>query len=199
MFAILAEDKSDYAMLKEIVRSICDDKSVPVIGKGFGSGSELLKDGARELNGMAKLKAVRTVFICHDADSLDPAGKSREVMEKVIKPASLNGRLAICVVPVAMIESWILADVNACRKVFTSLPLVREIENPENIRHAKTEIEAICRAKAKPLYSNATHNKLIAPHLDLQKVYKRCPSFRSFATAVDRTFGRQRPPEYWAV
>ncbi|WP_311221344.1 MULTISPECIES: DUF4276 family protein [unclassified Acidovorax] len=199
MFAILAEDKSDHAMLKEIVWSLCGSKSVSVAGKGFGSGSELLNDGARELRLLASFKAVRTIFVCHDADSLDPAAKQQEVIRRVIQPVTLEGKAAISIVPVAMIESWILADINACRKVFTSLPRSKDYVNPENIRHPKSEIESICRSRAKPLYSNATHNKLIAPYLDLQKVYKKCDSFRAFATAVDSTFGRQRPSNYWAV
>jgi hypothetical protein len=197
MFGILAEDKSDFLMLKEIVWQLCGDKSVRIVGKGFGSGSELLKDGARELKALVSMNGVRAVFVCHDADSLDPSDKNAEVLEKVIRPVNSFGKKAVAVVPVSMIESWILADINACRKVFLSLPHQKEISNPEACRQAKAEIERICRANAKPLYSHATHNKLIAPHLDLQKVYRRCTSFRSFAKAVDEIYGVQRAPQYW--
>ena len=198
MFAILAEAASDFETLKQIVWKICDDKSVRVVGKGFSSGSELLKNGARDLTALALLPNVRTIFVCHDADDLNCADKREEVKEKVIDRASLNAKSAVIVVPVSMIEAWILADVNACRSVFKALGVQKEILNPEGIRHAKEHLERLCRERSTvPRYSNATHNRLIAPYLDLKKVYKRCASFREFAHSVDSTKKIQRPPDFW--
>lgn len=198
MFAILAEDRSDFLTLKELVWKLCGDTSISIKGKGFGSGSELLKNGARDLTALAQFRDVKTIFVCHDADDLNCVQKEEEVRKKVIAPAELNSKSAIPVIPISMIESWILADVNACRRVFTSMRALDEVHQPENIRQAKEYLERLCRDRPTvPRYAHATHNRLIAPHLDLQKVYKRCPSFRIFAQHVDSTRKIQRAPGFW--
>ncbi len=198
MFGVLAEDKSDFLTIQQIIWKICGTKSVTIQGRGFNGGSELLKDGAKAGRALLSLGKIKSLIICHDADSLDDVKHRNEIEIKIIKQLNCNHKRAVPVVPISMIESWLLADVNACRGVFTGLGVQQEWTHPENIRQPKEEIERICRAGAKPKYLNATHNHLIAPHLDLKKVYKRCNSFRPLAQVVDEVyFGKCREKEFW--
>ncbi|WP_333906849.1 DUF4276 family protein [Delftia acidovorans] len=198
MFAILAEDRSDFLTLKEIIWKLCGDKSLAIKGRGFGSGSELLKDGARELKALLNIGTIKSVIVCHDADDYCANKKHEEIYNKVIRPVVRSESEAVSIVPISMIESWILADINACRKVFLSLPAQKEVVTPESCRQPKNEIERVCKNGAKPRYSNATHNQLIAPHLDLKKIYQRCPSFRPLTYAVDEIYlGKRRDAKEW--
>lgn len=199
MFAIFAEDKSDFETLKKIVKKIAGNQSLQVKGRGFDGGSELLKDGARSIKALSKIPNIRKFIVCHDADSCCNKQKLDEVVSKVIKPSGINASQIIAVVPTAELESWILADVNACRHVFRSMPLQSEIKNPESIKNAKEHLARLCRERTIPKYSNATHNPIIADYLDLQKVYRKCPSFRVLAESVDKVTGIQRPPNFWRV
>ncbi len=198
MFAVLAEDNSDLLTIKQIIWKICGTRSVPILGKGFGCGSELLKDGTREAKTLLRLDKVKTLIVCHDADALDDVAHRQAIELKILNQVNFGEKKSVAVVPISMIESWLLADVNACRAIFKGLGFQKEIENPEHEREPKSKLERICRDGAKPKYSNATHNHLIAPHLDLHKVYKRCKSFRPLAHAVDEAFhGVNREQDFW--
>jgi hypothetical protein len=81
-------------------------------------------------------------------------------------------------IPVQEIEAWILADIQAVTKIFSGW-LPDEIHNPEAIPSPKEHLEALSRqANRRPRYSHAVHNPRVAQHLDLEKVYRKCPSFR---------------------
>ncbi|WP_336695944.1 DUF4276 family protein [Delftia acidovorans] len=198
MFAILAEDDSDFKTLKEIIWRICNDRSVSIKGRGFGSGSELLNDGARDLEALIEMPKTKSVIVCHDADALVDDGKKLEINQKIIRKVAGGEVKAVPIVPVSMIESWILADINACCKVFKSLRPLKEIGTPEGVRQPKKEIERLCGLNTNIEYSNVTHNKLIAQYIDLKTVYRRCRSFRPLAEAVDKIYyGEFRKKEYW--
>lgn len=199
MFAIFAEDKSDFETLKKIIKKISGNERLQIKGKGFDGGSELLKDGAKSIRAISKIPGVRKFIVCHDADSCCHKKKTEEIYEKVIKPSGVDEAKILALVPTAMLESWILADINACRNVFKAMPPQKEILQPESIRDAKDHLARICRERTVPKYSNATHNQIIADYLDLQKVYQRCPSFRGLAQAVDEVSGIQRVRNFWKV
>lgn len=199
MFAIFAEDKSDFETLKRIIKRISGNERIQIRGKGFDGGSELLKDGAKSIRALSKIPGIKKFIVCHDADSCCNKKKTSEIYEKVIIPSGIEDRKILALVPTSMIESWILADINACRNIFRGMSLQKEIAQPESIRDAKDELARICRERTIPKYSNATHNQLIANHLDLQKVYQRCPSFRGLAQAVDEVNGTQRGRGFWKM
>lgn len=199
MFAIFAEDQSDFNTLKKIVKRISENERMKIVGKGFSGGSELIKDGAKSIRALSKIPGVKKFIVCHDADSFCGKKRMNELYNKVIKPSGIDAEQILAIVPTSELESWILADINACRNVFKAMPVQNEISNPEAIRDAKEHLSRLCRERTVPKYSNATHNAMIAEHLDLQKIYKRCPSFRDLALGVDTVVGKQRPRNFWSI
>lgn len=190
MFAILAEDESDFVTLKTLTRRIAR-ANAKVVGKGFRGASQLLKDGAKSIKALSAMPSVRHFIVCVDADELDGADRNSEVHEKVIAPSGVSKKYTI-VVPTWELEAWILADVNAASKIFGKWERVDEVRHPENIREPKEHLVRLCRRCTAPKYNYATHNPKIAEHLDLQKIYDRCSSFRGFADAVMTGCGVQR-------
>jgi hypothetical protein len=168
------------------------DSRLHVGGRGFNGGSQLLKDGARDLKALASMRRHKAYIVCIDADELCGEARRREVEEKIIKPAGL-GQAVTSVVPTWEIESWILADINAASKIFGKWKELDEVRNPENIPHAKEYLKKLCCRGTTPPYNHATHNQKIAEHLDLAKVYDRCSSFRPLMDLVCKVTGRPRP------
>lgn len=197
MFAILAEHASDHQTIGALIRSIASNPKIPVMGKGFNGGSELLKDGARDLRLFSRLKHCRAVIVCHDADDGDGAAAEKKIRERVIGPAKIE-REVCALVPVREIESWLLADINGACRLFKQWRDIPEIHNPENIDDPKGRLEKICR-DMNPKYNHAVFNPQFAARVDTEKLYARCPSFRPLRELVDKIVGIQRQDRHRRV
>lgn len=179
MYGILAEDRSDAEMLKILVRRIGKKRSLKIIAKGFGGCGDMLNKGNRELILMKEL-GYKKFIICHDSDGSDPKEIRKKVHERVVKP---SGLVALCciVVPVQEMEAWILADIGSITNVISSWHPSAINGSPEQIAKPKEYLEKLSRgANGTPRYSHAIHNPLVAKHLDLEALRRRCPSFQSF-------------------
>lgn len=187
MFAVLAEDQSDYQTLAALIRR-ATQPNMPVTGRGFSGASQLLKDGHRSLKALAALPRNKAFIVCVDADELDSERRQKEVLEKVVV-ASGVGKGCTVVVPTWEIEAWILADINAAANIFGKWKTLNEITHPENIQHSKEYLVKLCKKGTSPPYNHAAHNQKIASYLDLDKVYGRCKSFRPFMDAICNAAG----------
>lgn len=183
MYAILAEDSSDAETLRVLVRRLAGNPKLPIKSKDFDGCSALLRKASRELELFHRLGCRRFV-VCADSDSHDPGPRLKELEEAVhgcgVAPVCL-------VVPVQELEAWILADVQAVRKVITSWidDKALDFPNPEGIKDPKEHLERTIRNKtARPPYSHATHNPRVADHLNLEQLKRKCPSFRRLADFV---------------
>jgi hypothetical protein len=175
VYAVIGEDESDVETIANIVKRLAAGNQAVVKGKGFNGSGELLKRGAVQLQAYQDLR-IRKFIACYDSDGLDPEEKRRELIDRVFKPANLNG--ACCaLVPVHMIESWILADLPAIGKVIKGWAPKPGPNNPEARRNPKKHIADLSERFHKPRYNHATMNAAIAKHLDLTLVLRKCPSF----------------------
>lgn len=187
MYAVLAEDESDVETLTVLIRRLAENHSVPVKGRGFGGSGDLLKHGARELSLYAQ-RATRFI-VCHDCDHDEQASRRETIISKVIKPSRVNGQFC-ALVPIKTIESWMLADLEAVRRVFTGWEGVKPIDRPEGLDDPKRHLEKITRKDGiRPRYVNAIHNPQIAGHIDIQRVRGCCPSFEPLYNLVIKGVG----------
>lgn len=178
MLAVLAEDKSDYETLKILIRRLLDEPQLAVRGKGYGGCGELFSKGARDITTWNKLGSKKFV-ICVDADG-DEQGRRNRIKSDVVDKTTVAAGCCV-LVPVEEIEAWILADVAAVGKVITGWKNASSlnIQSPESIRRPKERLEELSRGdNFKPRYSHASHNPAVARHLDLQRIEKKCPSFK---------------------
>ncbi len=179
MYAILGEDESDAETVKEIVRQVIG-QNIKIYTRGFGGCGELLKKGSGQIHFFRTAKSCEKFIICHDSDSDDPSVNHAKVTERIVKPTGLSDSCCI-VIPVYMIEAWILANVESVTNVFRSWK-PKPVSNPEKFPDPKGELERLSRTdRGSPRYSHKTHNQQVAKHLDLTIVEKKCPSFRPLA------------------
>lgn len=179
MYGIFGENRSDFETLKEIVRKLKGgDRSLPIRGEGFGGSGNLLKAGSRALR-LYYESGFRRFIICTDADGRDPEEVRRDVENRVVKPAGLGAdALPFVAVPVQMIEAWILADIESAAKMFKSWR-PGEVRNPDAIPNPKHELKRLSQQGLnQPRYDRTEYNPKIIAHLDLDRVAKKCPSFK---------------------
>ncbi|MDB5353922.1 MAG: hypothetical protein JWN24_375 [Phycisphaerales bacterium] len=188
MYGVLGEDDSDAETLDVVIRRLIQRPNLSVKRKGYGSCGQLLRRGANQLRLFRDIGCTRFV-VCYDSDGNDPKERHGEVLERILKPTqippfvsgmSLQGMTSCCciLIPVQEIEAWILADIKAVSKVFTSWEPGPIQQNPETIPSPKEFLERLSELNhRKPIYSHATDNKEIAKHLDFGLVRQRCPSF----------------------
>jgi hypothetical protein len=177
MYGVIGEDKSDVATIKVLIKRLAGNDALTIHTKGYEGCAQMLKKGAAQLRLFAsKPMDCRRFVICHDADRALPAERRSIVIKDIVAQAGELG--AFCVlIPVQEIESWILADIQAVQKIVKSWQ-PKEIMLPESINDPKEHLEKLSRdSQKRPRYSHATHNEKVAAYLDLERVYKKCPSF----------------------
>jgi hypothetical protein len=187
MYGLIGEDKSDVDTLKILIRRIANNDTVSIKAKGYSSCGEMLKKGARQLH-LFKALGCKKFIICYDSDRDCPKKRKQEIVDKVISKVGFKG-VFCALVPIQEIESWILADLKAVSKIITSWNPTEEINHPETVKDPKEYLEKLSRQQQRPRYSHATHNPIIARHLDIAKVSMKCSSFRPLIDIVKDSKG----------
>jgi hypothetical protein len=188
MYVVIAEASSDIDCLKILIRNLANNKSIPIEGKGFGSCGDMLNKGAKILSFYSKQKECRKFIICYDRDKDSAQQRYEQVISKIIKPADIKkaGNSICILIPTEEIEAWILADIKAVSKVFSSFQSKKEFLHPEKIVNPKETLESLInKDKQRPLYTDTSNNKQIMEYLDLEIVKKKCPSFAELADFVE--------------
>jgi hypothetical protein len=185
VYVVLGEAKSDAETIKALVLRLAGRPKTRVNAVGANGCGDLLNTGARRLRALRDL-GWRRFVISYDADNHDPKERRAEVVRTIAEPAQITEDCCI-VIPVQEIEAWILADIEAVSKVFPSWRPKPTKRNPETIASPKEYLESQSRlTNKKPIYAHATHNELVAKHLQLDVVAKRCPSFRPLVAFVKK-------------
>ena len=181
MYGIFGEGEHDFETLRRIVWKLkgADHRSLPIRGRGFRGCGNLLNSCSRAMTLLYEA-GCRRFIVCHDADNQPPDEVRRKVLEGVIKPAGLGpDAVPFVAVPVQMIEAWILADVESADKLFQSWKPGKVKRPPESFDDPKNELVRMSRqGRSRPLYNPTEHNSLMVEHLRLDRVAKRCPSFK---------------------
>lgn len=183
VYAVLGEDDSDAQTLKVLVRRLANDDHLPIKCKSFSGYGEMLRKGRRCIDVLERLGCTHAV-VCCDADGPDGASRRREITEKIVATTRLAAKCGI-VVAVQELEAWILADISAVRHLFSSWCPEALSGEPERVSSPKEYLEKLSRQQNKrPIYAHATHNPQVAKYLDLDVLYRRCPSFRPLKAFV---------------
>ena len=177
MYAVIGEDKSDSDMIAVLMRRLAGATSLKIKTFGHDGCARLRRDGARQIGLFLDLGYTKFV-VCHDADHNDPQSVRDRVMREIVRPAGVAGSCCI-LIPVQEIEAWILADIDAVTKVFSSWRPRPTKRDPERVNDPKELLERLCRRSSPRLiYEHSVHNAAVAKHLNIEKVQRRCPSFQ---------------------
>jgi hypothetical protein len=188
MYGIIAEDNSDIACLKILIKRLANNDSLMIKHKGFKGCANMLRDGWKELKAYNELGYIVNFVVCYDKDSSKGQTRYEEVINKIIKPSGIKkDKNKICIlIPTQEIEAWILADIKSISKVITSWQPEQNFPSPENIDSPKEKLIQLSRKdKPKPLYTPTRDNEKIMQYLDLDILKKKCPSFVELAQFVE--------------
>jgi len=184
-YAVLGEDRSDAETLRVLIRRIAGNERLTVKMKGYDGCGQLLRKGARDIDEFLNQGCDRFV-VAYDADRDDPAARRAEAWSQVIERSRAVSPACCVVVPVEELEAWLLADVGAVTKKWPGWR-PEPIANPERVRDPKEQLEKLSRdSQRRPRYSHAVDNPMLAGHLDLAIVERKCPSFGVLAEFVRR-------------
>lgn len=179
MYIVIAEDETDYETVKVFIERIAL-KKVNVNGCGFDGCGDLIKQGARVLNALAK-KQVNKFVIVHDCDGQATNSRRQLVIDKIVKKVTAKGSFCL-LLPKEELEAWFFADISCVTKVWPGWKVDKNIDkkypSPENVKNPKDLIKKLSESHSLKPRFNTNKNKLLAQHVDLSKIEKRCPSFR---------------------
>ena len=145
------------------------------IGHGCGRIISKCRGWAKSLH----RRNCRLLIVLHDSDFENPALLYKKILNE-LNDSPIENYL-ICI-PVQELEAWLLSDPIGIRDAMRLKSLPKVNGKPQNIRSPKEYLGQIINkysAKTK-IYINTKHNEVIANHVAIQEILKKCDSFRSF-------------------
>ena len=198
MYGVIGENDTDVKMIQTLIRRLVYINSIPVLPMGYEGCAEMLRKGAIQLRSFAR-RGCRRFIVCYDTDRRTPTETYQEALKRIINPAGLPPGSWLIAVPSEEIEAWILADIDRVVPHSFSAwrPLPDPINQPENISSPKEHLERLSRnGLRRERYNHAVHNIRVTPFLDLERVRRKCPSFRplcQFVQGLRTTLPRRDP------
>lgn len=169
---IIAEDDSDVDVIREILGMYIPASNFSTkkfVGKGCG---KLRAKCAAWTTNLAAA-GCEHILIFHDLDRYDEATLRKELSEKI---KTTGFRNALIVIPIEELESWLLSDLDAIRKIFSIKEKIRSTGPAEKIKSPKEHLQKLIKRYSNKTYINSIHNKKIASELNVQQLMN-CQSF----------------------
>ena len=177
-YGLIAEDASDIEVIKKLAKKVCgrNISSSYFVGKGCGP----IKRKAVAWCKAFATKGCSQILLVHDRDRHD-VDLLRFQLNGVLSLAPQSKK--VVVVPSEELEAWLLSDHSAIKMALNLRKAIKEEHYPEKIKSPKEYLgAAVWKVSNKTVnYVNAIHNPLIADHIDVARISKKCPSFKPFA------------------
>lgn len=179
-YGIIAEDKSDIAVIKILIRKITGIDNISskgIVGKGCGKMLSKCHRWARNL----MLKGCNILLLVHDLDR-----KNKDELCRQLNSALLDCSIPsyVIIIPIEEIEAWLLSDSKAIMLAFKKNFCFKLPSNPETVVDPKGYLEKKIRAKYNKIYLNTVHNEKIAENISLMNLEK-CSSFQALSNFVE--------------
>lgn len=176
IIGIIAEEKEDVRVLETFAAKIVNEKAFSV--KHFvGHGCGKLKKKCAIWANVLKTRGCELLIVVHDADAPHSTDVHAQLCS-LLADCDLSKKLIL--VPVEELEAWLLADPAAIKKAFRMKRSPTIDSRPETIGSPKEKLRDIVWKESKKRYVNSIHNPLIAKHVAIDRVLKKCPSFAPF-------------------
>ena len=170
---IIAEDKSDVAVVNAILLKYLDDGSFG-IKKFVGRGCSRIQKKCCAWAVTLKEMGCNHLFVVHDLDDNDEE-KLRAHLQSLVDQSGFDASLVI--IPVLEMEAWFLADPVAIRQTFQLKKEPKAIGNTESVRDPKKHLRDLVWKIGKKRYLNTVHNVRIARTCRLTYI-RRCRSLK---------------------
>lgn len=178
---IIAEDKSDIAVLRTVLLKYVDNNSFGIkkfIGRGCGRICKKCYSWASTLKAMG----CSHLFVVHDLDDRDEK-ELRSNLEALVNDSEF--RNALVIIPILEMEAWLLSDPIAIKSTFHLGRTPRLIPNTETINDPKEYLRDLVWRLGGKRYLNTVHNERIASKTSLTAL-RRCKSFRPLDRYIKR-------------
>jgi len=169
---IIAEDKSDVAVIKILVERL---RGAPIsvndfVGNGCG---KIVKQSAVWSKELARI-GCKYLLVVHDLDRNDHVELVTKLRQAILGCSIQN----LIVIPVEELEAWLLSDEAAISKFFSLKTRLKRIANPETVSSPKEKLARLVyqSTAGKKRYVNSIHNQGIAQQVSLSKL-RVCSSF----------------------
>ena len=176
-YGLIAEDNSDIKVIKVLARKVSGRNitSAQFVGKGCGPIR-------RKAPGWCKAfheKGCTQILLVHDRDTSN-ADALRVELESILKEIPQPRR--VVVVPSEEIEAWLLSDHAAVKVALNMRQAFKEVHHPESVNSPKEYLgDLVWKTSDKKItYVNSVHIPLIAEHIDIKELSRKCPSFKPF-------------------
>ena len=178
---IIAEDKSDVAVLRELTLTLLRPRKVGF--KHFvGHGCGKLRRKCRAWAEILVRSGCQSIVLVHDLDHNKEVDLRRELETAI---ANINARSSVVLIPVRELEAWLLYDANALRLAFNGRSRPRLARDPQLLADPKVTLRDVVWRAFKREYVNTIHNERIAKRIDPVEL-QRSSSFQPFPPFIDR-------------
>jgi hypothetical protein len=185
VIGLIAEDVSDIDVLRALIRKVTGKTALKThhfVGHGCGKILGKCNQWAYNL----KRRGCTFLIVVQDLDNKTLVGLATD-LESALQPCPISKN--IVVIPVQMIEAWLLSDAQAIRKALNLPDTVNQIPNPEALLDPKSRLGEIIRIRSRgeKRYVNTIHNAKIANEIRVHRL-RRCRSFKPFESFVKNTY-----------
>ncbi|GGI58072.1 DUF4276 family protein [Winogradskyella haliclonae] len=180
---LIVEDNSDFTSLKIIISRIIKKNNL-TFKKAIGNGCGKMKRKAVSYANVLSNKGCDLIILVHDLDRND-LKTLRTELNQTINMSNAKNKF-VCI-PIEEIEGWFLSDPEGIKNAFGLKRIPNIKGNPETVTSPKEKLEDFvfqCSNKSK-IYLNTKHNNLLSASLDLEKIRKKCVSFKEFEEKIN--------------
>jgi len=185
VIGLIAEDMSDIDVLRTLIRKVSGKtvlKTQHFVGHGCGKIIGKCNQWAHDL----KRRGCTSLIVVQDLDNKTLVQLVND-LKNALQPCPISRNIAV--IPVQMIEAWLLSDAKAISKALNLLDTVNEIPNPEALLNPKSRLGEIIRIRSRgeKRYANTIHNAKIANEIRVDRL-RRCRSFKPFESFIRNTY-----------
>lgn len=181
---VIAEDYSDFDVLYQLTNKLIDSRKFS-FRKFIGHGCSMIRRKCKAWAKNLLEKGCKHLVILHDLDTYSER-ELRNELEQHIKDIGFKAYLIL--IPIREIEAWLLVDSSALQKAFSMCNLPKVPNTPELIINPKEKLSEIVWKNARKYYVNTIHNSRIAGLMQIDKLNRKCRSFRPYSTFISKTF-----------
>ncbi len=185
---LIVEDKSDRDVIEQTIRKLVQGnqfKVVPVYARGCGRIMSKCRRWATNLHS----RGCTALILVQDLDDKQHHTLYSDLINS-LAPSPIA--LFTVIIPIRMIEAWLLSDGAAIRSTFR-LNTTPEIPNPQSVVDPKSKLEELVYVHSgkKRRYISTIHNGPLSAALNLEKV-RNCTSFKPFEDFISGVFPKTK-------
>lgn len=174
LVGLIGEHRSDTDVLSVFIDKLAPSKRFR-FQKVSSNGGGKIRGKCRQWAQLLSDRGCAALVVAQDLDNNDLSALTAQ-LTAALHPSPIANYCIV--IPVRMIEAWLLTDSEAIKKALNLARAPGMVPNPESLRDPKTKLGEIIyeRSRKTRRYLSTVHNRLIAEQIEVTKL-SRCNSF----------------------